>query len=228
MTRTSLSRRAACEAVATAFLLIAVIGSGIMASRLTDDDAIALLANSLATGGALVALILTFGSISGAHMNPAVTIAEASERALPWKEVPAYLVAQAAGALGGTAVAHAMFELPLLQAGTHTRSGSALRVGEFVATFGLLATIRGCSRLRSTAVPFAVAAYIVGAYWFTSSTSFANPIVTVARACTDTFAGLRPADAPAFVAAQMGGALAATAFFRWVLTDLGSRLETTP
>jgi glycerol uptake facilitator-like aquaporin len=211
-------RRAVAEAVGTAFLLAAVVGSGIMAERLAGGNiAIALLANTLATGAMLVALILTFASVSGAHLNPAVTLAMASQGGLPWREVPAYLAAQIAGAFAGVAAAHLMFGEPLFFASRHARSGGAQLFSECVATFGLLSVIWGCARLRSSAVPFAVGAYITGAYWFTASTSFANPAVTLARAASDTFAGIRPADAPGFIAAQLAGAAAATALFRWLI-----------
>jgi glycerol uptake facilitator-like aquaporin len=211
-------RRAVAEALGTALLLAAVVGSGIMGERLAGGNiAVALLANTLATGAMLAALILTFGPISGAHLNPAVTLADASQGGLPWREVPAYLSAQLAGAFGGVAAAHLMFGAPLFSASRHVRSGSAQLFSEFVATFGLLSIIWGCARLRPAAVPFAVAAYITSAYWFTASTSFANPAVTLARAASDTFAGIRPADAPGFVMAQLGGAIAATALFRWLV-----------
>ena len=214
---TNLSRRLVAEAVGTAFLLAAVVGSGIMGERLAGGNvAVALLANTLSTGAALVALILTFGSISGAHFNPAVTLAEASQGGLAWGDVPPYIVAQVAGAFGGVAAAHVMFETPLFIASRHARAGPAQVFSEFVATFGLLAVISGCTRLRSSAVPFAVAAYITAAYWFTASTSFANPAVTLARSATDTFAGIRPADAPAFIVAQLLGAGSATALFCWL------------
>jgi len=190
---------------------------GLFAKLSGGNLAIALMANTMATGAGLVALILTFGPISGAHMNPAVTLADASQGGLPWHDVPAYLVAQVVGAFGGVAVAHVMFEKPTFFASTHVRAGGAQLVSEFVATFGLLAVIWGCSRRRANAVPFAVGAYITAAYWFTSSTSFANPAVTLARAASDTFAGIRPVDAPGFVAAQLLGAAAATAAFRWLV-----------
>jgi glycerol uptake facilitator-like aquaporin len=223
----TMARRIAAEAVGTALLLAAVVGSGIMAERLAGGNiAIALLANTIATGAALVALILTFGPISGAHFNPAVTLADASQGGMAWAEVPAYLTAQLLGAFGGVAAAHAMFELPLYVASRHIRSGPAQAFSEFVATFGLLAVIWGCARLRSAAVPFAVAAYITAAYWFTASTSFANPAVTLARATTDTFAGIRPADAPAFIAAQLLGAAAATYLFRWLVPALPEIADT--
>jgi len=211
------ARRIAAEAVGTAFLLAAVVGSGIMGERLAGGNvAIALLANTLATGAMLVALILALGPISGAHLNPAVTLADASQGGLPWREVPAYLAAQIAGAFGGVASAHLMFGAPLFSASRHARAGGPQLFSEFLATFGLLAIVWGCVRLRPSAVPFAVGAYITGAYWFTSSTSFANPAVTLARAASDTFAGIRPADAPGFIAAQLAGAAAATLLFRWL------------
>jgi glycerol uptake facilitator-like aquaporin len=198
-------------------LLAAVVGSGIMGERLAEGNvAIALLANTIATGTALVALILTFGPISGAHLNPAVTLADAWQGGLSWRDVPVYIVAQIAGAFAGVAAAHIMFELPLFFASRHERSGAAQAFSEFVATFGLLAVIWGCVRFRPAVVPFAVAAYITAAYWFTASTSFANPAVTLARSATDTFAGIRPADAPVFIAAQLVGAGAATLLFRWL------------
>ncbi len=202
-------------------LLAAVVGSGIMGERLAVGNvAVALLANTLATGAALVALILTFGPISGAHFNPAVTLADASQGGLAWFDVPAYIAAQVIGAFAGVAVAHTMFELPIFFASQHVRSGTAQAFSEFVATFGLLAVIWGCARLRTSVVPFAVAAYITAAYWFTASTSFANPAVTLARAASDTFAGIRPSDAPAFIVAQLLGATAATALFCWLVPTL--------
>ena len=214
----SLHRRAASEAVGTAMLLAAVVGSGIMGERLAGGNvAIALLANTVATGAALVALILTFGPISGAHFNPAVTVADASQGGLAWSAVPVYVIAQIVGAFTGVAIAHVMFGEPLFTASRHARAGLPQLVSEFVATFGLLAVIWGCVRSRSDVVPFAVAAYITAAYWFTASTSFANPAVTMARAATDTFAGIRPDDAPGFILAQLAGGGAATALFCWLL-----------
>jgi glycerol uptake facilitator-like aquaporin len=222
MPSVDLPRRLTAEVVGTALLLATVVGSGIMAENLAGGNvAIALLANTVATGAGLVALILTFGPISGAHFNPAVTVADASQGGLPWREVPAYLLAQVGGAFGGVAAAHVMFEQPaLFFASRHERSGSAQLVSEFVATFGLLAVIWGCVRRRPSAVPFAVGAYITAAYWFTSSTSFANPAVTLARAASNTFAGIRPVDAPGFIVAQFLGAAAATALFRWLVPTL--------
>ncbi len=209
------------EAVGTALLLAAVVGSGIMGERLAGGNlAIALLANTLATGATLVALILTFGPISGAHLNPAVTLADASQGGLPWREVPGYVTAQVVGAFGGVAAADVMFGEPVFSASRHIRAGGAQIFSEFIATFGLLAVIWGCARLRSSAVPFAVGGYIVGAYWFTASTSFANPAVTLARSASDTLAGIRPADAPWFILAQLAGAGAATLLFRWLAPSL--------
>ena len=214
-------RRAVAEALGTAFLLAAVVGSGIMGDQLAGGNvAIALLANTVATGAALVTLILTFGAISGAHFNPAVTLADAVQRGVAWREVPVYLAAQITGAFAGVAAAHLMFSKSLFFASRHIRSGSAQLFSEFVATFGLLSVIWGCSLLRSSAVPFAVGAYITSAYWFTASTSFANPAVTLARAASDTFAGIRPTDVPGFIVAQLAGAAAATALFRWLVTSL--------
>lgn len=212
-----LRSRLAAEFLGTGFLLAAVVGSGIMAERLAGGNvAIALLANTIATGAALVALILSFGGISGAHFNPAVTLADASQGGLPWREVPGYILAQFAGAFTGVAGAHLMFALPLFSASHHARGGGGQIFSEFVATFGLLCVIWGCSRVRSSAVPFAVGAYITAAYWFTSSTSFANPAVTLARAATDSFSGIRPGDVAGFIAAQLMGSASATALFRWL------------
>lgn len=217
----NLSRRVAAEFVGTGFLVAAVVGSGIMAERLAGGNvAIALLANTIATGAALAALISTFGPISGAHFNPAVSLADALERGLGWSEAGAYAVAQCLGGIGGAIAAHAMFGLPAVSLSRHARSGGAQVFSEFVATFGLLCVIWGCSRARSSAVPFAVAAYIAAAYWFTASTSFANPAVTVARCLSDTFSGIRPGDVVWFVAAQLGGAIAATLYFRWLVPTL--------
>jgi len=215
------SRRIVAEGIGTAFLLAAVVGSGIMGERLAGGNvALALLANTLATGAMLVTLILTFGPISGAHLNPAVTLADASQGGLAWREVPAYVAAQVAGAFAGVAAAHLMFGQPVFSASRHVRSGGPQIFSEFIATFGLLCVIWGCARLRSSAVPFAVGAYIIGAYWFTASTSFANPAVTLARAASDTFAGIRPADTPAFIAGQLAGASAATLLFRWLVPSM--------
>jgi glycerol uptake facilitator-like aquaporin len=214
-----LLKKLVAEALGTALLLATVVGSGIMGEQLAGGNvAIALLANTLATGAGLVALILTFGPVSGAHFNPAVTLADASQGGLAWREVPGFIGAQVVGAFAGVAVAHVMFRQPaLFFASRHERSGIAQLVSEFVATFGLLAVIRGCAARRPAFVPFAVGAYITAAYWFTSSTSFANPAVTLARAASDTFAGIRPADAPGFVVAQLLGAAASTMLFRWLV-----------
>ncbi len=215
------ARRLTAEAIGTAFLLAAVIGSGIMGERLAGGNvAIALLANTLATGAMLVVLILTFGPISGAHFNPAVTLADASQGGIAWREVPGYILAQIIGAFIGVASAHLMFGEPLFAASQHARAGGAQLFSEFIATFGLVAVIWGCARQRSSAVPFAVAAYITSAYWFTASTSFANPAVTLARCLSDTFAGIRPVDVPGFIVAQLAGAAVATILFRWLVPSL--------
>jgi len=214
----SLSRRVVAEAVGTAFLLAAVVGSGIMGERLAAGNAaVALLANTVATGAALVALILTFAPISGAQFNPAVTGAELFLGRAPRADAAAYVVAQLLGAFAGVAAAHLMFELPLFSASRHVRSGAAQAFSEFVATFGLIGVIQCVGRSAPRFVAFAVGAYISAAYWFTASTSFANPAVTLARAASDTFAGIRPRDVPAFLAAQAAGAAAATILFRWLL-----------
>lgn len=224
-----LLKRVVAEAVGTAMLLAAVVGSGIMGERLAaGNTAIALLANTMATGAALAALILTFGPISGAHFNPAVTLADAWQRGLAWGDVPAYIAAQAGGAFAGVAVAHLMFGLPLFFASRHERSGGSQVFSEFVATFGLLAVIWGCVRFRSSVVPFAVAAYIMAAYWFTASTSFANPAVTLARSASDTFAGIRPIDAPPFIMAQLAGAFAATALLGWLAPSVRKDADAVP
>ena len=197
-------REAFTELMATAFLLIAVVGSGIMAEKLCGGNVgLALLANAIATGGALVALILAFGPQSGAHMNPVVTLAAAATEGLRWHAVPAYISAQIGGAILGVWLAHIMFDLPIWQLSQHVRSGLPQWVAEVVATFGLLTVIWGCRAHREPVTAFAVGAYITGAYWFTASTSFANPAVTIARALSDTFAGIRPVDAPGFIVAQL-------------------------
>lgn len=217
----TLARRVTAEALGTAFLLAVVVGSGIMGERLSGGNvAIALLANSLATGAGLAALILTFGPISGAHFNPVVTLADAAQGGLPWREAPLYIVMQILGAFAGVAAAHLMFGEPLFATSQHARAGAAQWWAEFVATFGLLSVIWGCVRARPEAIPFAVGAYITAAYWFTASTSFANPAVTLARSFTDTFAGIRPADAPGFLVAQLFGAAAATVVMRWLVPAL--------
>jgi glycerol uptake facilitator-like aquaporin len=213
----TLLRRIVAEFVATLFLLAAVVGSGIMGERLAAGNvALALLANSIATGAALVAIILAFGPISGSHMNPAVTLADAWQGGIAWRDVPGYILAQSAGAIAGVAVANLMFGLPLFTISTHIRTGSAQCLSEFIATFGLFAVILGCVRHRPSAVPYAVGAYITAAYWFTASTSFANPAVTLARCFTNTFSGIRPQDAMPFIAAQLAGAVAATLLFHWI------------
>ena len=225
-TTRNVARRLTAEAVGTALLLATVVGSGIMGERLAGGNvAIALLANTVATGAALVTLILTFGPISGAHFNPAVTLADASQGGLAWREVPAYILAQIGGAFVGVALANLMFELPVFFASQRARYGASQLLSEFVATFGLLAVIWGCARQRSSAVPFAVGAYITAAYWFTASTSFANPAVTLARAASDTFAGIRPSDVPGFILAQLIGAAVATLLFRWLVPSLPERAE---
>ena len=219
----ALSRRVAAEFVGTALLVATLVGSGIMGERLAGGNiAIALLANTIATGAALVALILAFGPVSGAHFNPAVTMADAIERGVSWRVAACYIPAQCVGAVCGTVVAHFMFGLPAVAMSHHARSGAAQGFSEFVATFGLLCVIWGCSRHHSEVTAFAVGAYITAAYWFTASTSFANPAVTIARALTNTFSGIRLWDVPLFVAAQICGALAATFFFRWLVLSLGT------
>ena len=217
MRSTAIKTALVAEFVGTALLLAAVVGSGIMGERLSGGNvAIALLANSIATGAVLVALILTFGSISGAHFNPAVSVAAASQNDVPWSYVGGYVATQVLGALVGVAVADVMFGEPVYAASQHMRAGLSQVFSESVATFGLLSVIWGCSRRQPHAVAFAVGAYIAGAYWFTSSTSFANPAVTLARAFTDTFAGIRLADVPGFIAGQACGAAAASMLCRWL------------
>jgi len=212
----SLARPMAAEGVGTALLLAIVVGSGIMADRLAPaQPAVALLANGLATAGGLIVLILAFGPLSGAHFNPVVTLVEARRGALPWPSVPGYLAAQIAGAFGGVLLAHGMFEVPLVEVSHHARAGGAQFASEIVATFGLVLTILAVSRARAAATPYAVGLYILAAYWFTASTSFANPAVTLARMVTDTFGGIRPGDAPAFIVAQLVGGALAAGFFRW-------------
>jgi glycerol uptake facilitator-like aquaporin len=218
----TLARRLVAEGVGSAMLVAAVVGSGIMGERLAGGNvAVALLANTVATGAVLVALILTFGPISGAHLNPAVTLADVSQGGLSWREAGSYVAAQVAGALVGVATANFMFGESVISFSRHARHGPAQLVSEFVATFGLLAVIWGCSRLRSSlVVPVAVGSYITAAYWFTASTSFANPAVTLARSLTDTFSGIRPADVPGFMVAQVLGAAGATVLFRWLVPAL--------
>ncbi|MBA5638133.1 aquaporin family protein [Duganella sp. LX20W] len=213
----SVARRLVAEGLGTAMLLAVVVGSGIMAERLAGGNvAIALLANTIATGAGLVALILMFGAMSGAHFNPVVTLSEAWLGNLPRRDVLPYIAVQVTGAFAGVAAAHAMFDAPLFFASEHVRTGASQWWSECVATFGLIAVIIGTSRSRPAATPFAVAAYITSAYWFTASTSFANPAVTLARAASNTFAGIRPADAPGFIAAQLLGGAAAALLFRWL------------
>ncbi|HSY64028.1 MAG TPA: MIP/aquaporin family protein [Terriglobales bacterium] len=216
----NLRARLVGEFTGSVFLVAAVIGSGIMGERLAGGNvAIALLANTIATGAALAALILTFGPISGAHLNPVVTLSDAIQRGIAWPDAAAYIAAQCAGGIVGAIIAHLMFGLQWYSFSSRSRHGWRQASSEFVATFGLLLVIWGCSRFKSQALPFAVASYIMSAYWFTASTSFANPAVTVARALSDTFAGIRPADAPVFVGAQITGALAATFLFRWLVRN---------
>ena len=212
-----LPRRLAAEALGTGLLVATVVGSGIMADRLTTDTALALLANTLATGAILVVLITTLGPLSGAHFNPAVSLVFALRRELSARDLGAYVLAQAAGGVLGAVLAHAMFALPLVQASTTVRTGGAQWLSEGVATFGLVAAILAGLRHDRRAVPWLVGLYIVATYWFTASTSFANPAVALARALTDTFAGIRPMDLPGFVLAQLAGALAAAAFMGWLL-----------
>jgi glycerol uptake facilitator-like aquaporin len=214
-------RKVVAEGLGTMLLLAAVVGSGIMGEQLSGGNvAIALLANSIATGAMLVGIILAFGPISGAHFNPAVTLAAALEGGLAWKEVPGYVFAQLIGAFSGVAAAHLMFRQPLFAASHHMRAGGSQLFSEWLATFGLLSVICGCSRSRSEAVPFAVGTYITAAYWFTASTSFANPAVTLARSLTDTFSGIRPLDVAGFIAVQIIGALVATAVWSWLSPSL--------
>jgi glycerol uptake facilitator-like aquaporin len=216
MTHTLL-RKIVAEFVGSGFLVAAVVGSGIMGERLAGGNvAIALLANTIATGAALFALILSFGPISGGHFNPAVTLVDAMEHGVSWMLAACYIPAQCAGGICGAITAHLMFGLPTISASSHARSGSAQAFSEFIATFGLICVIGGCTGKRSDMVALAVAAYIAAAYWFTSSTSFANPAVTIARSLSDTFAGIRPVDVPPFVTAQLAGAIAATLLFRWL------------
>lgn len=215
-----LRARTISEFVGTAFLLAAVVGSGIMGEQLAGGNmAIALLANTLATGAILIVLIITLGPVSGAHFNPAVTLAMALTGNLSWREAPAYLSAQFTGAFVGVASAHLMFGMPLFFASTHPRHGAAQLWSETVATFGLLLVVWGCTRFRPLATAYSVGAYITAAYWFTASTSFANPAVTLARSASNTFAGIRPVDVPPFVMAQLVGALTATVFFRWLVSE---------
>jgi glycerol uptake facilitator-like aquaporin len=213
----ALPQRAFCEWLGTAFLLAAVVGSGIMAQKLADGNgALALLCNTLPTGAILVVLILVFGPLSGAHLNPAVTLAFALRGGLPWSTAAVYVVAQVLGGIAGVWMAHLMFELPVWQFSITVRTGPGQWLAEAVATFGLLLTVFGCVWRRPDSVAYAVGLYITAAYWFTASTSFANPAVTVARSLSDTFAGIAPAGAPAFIMAQLAGALAAVVLSRWL------------
>lgn len=212
----TLNQRLASEALGTSLLLATVVGSGVMAETLSNGNVgLALLANTIATGAALVALITTFGPISGAHLNPVVTAVLTLQKAFPRREAPYYVAAQFVGALVGVVVAHVMFELPLISLSTHVRSGASQLVSEFVATLGLICVVLGAGRNNPAAVPVAVGGYITAAYWFTASTSFANPAVTVARSLSDTFAGIRPLDAPGFIVAQLVGAAAGASIFAW-------------
>jgi glycerol uptake facilitator-like aquaporin len=226
--RIGLPAAALCEFIATAFLLIAVVGSGIAAERLSGGNiGIALLANAFATSAALFVLILVFAPVSGAHMNPAVTVAAAIVNGVLWKTVCAYVAAQVSGAIVGTWIAHAMFATPIFEFGSHIRTGAPQWLAEAVAVFGLLGVIWGCLDYGTPVAAAAVAAYIGGAYWFTASTSFANPAVTIARALTDTFSGIRPSDAPAFIAAQAAGLVVALPALR-ALTRTKMSLNAVP
>lgn len=221
-----MARPLVSEFIGTALLLTAIVGSGIMGDRLSGGHvAIALLANSIATGAALVVLILTFGPISGAHFNPVVSFADASQGGLSWPTAASYTAAQTLGAVMGVAVANVMFDEPMFAWSQHARTGWSQAFSEFVAAFGLLAVIWSCSRRRTAVVPFAVGAYITAAYWFTASTSFANPAVTLARTLTNTFTGIRLVDVLPFMTAQAVGATAATVLFRWLVPQLPETAE---
>jgi glycerol uptake facilitator-like aquaporin len=212
-----LARRLVAEGIGTALLVAAVVGSGIMAQRLATDHAVALLCNTIATGGALVAILLVFGPISGAQLNPAITVAMTVTRDLTPRDAVGYVAAQGFGAIAGAMLANAMFDLPVVSWSATMRSGGAQLLSEGVATFGLIGVVIGVGRTRASVVPFAVAAYIVAAYWFTASTSFANPAVTLGRAFSDTYAGIRPADIGPFVAAQAVGAAIGASLFSWLV-----------
>ena len=222
------SRKLAAEAVGSALLVAAVVGSGVMAQRLAVDPAIALLANTLATGGALVAILLMFGPISGAHLNPAVTLSFAVRKELQPRLAAGYIVAQIAGGIVGAAAANAMFDLPLVSWARHVRAGFPQLLSEGIATFGLVGVVIAAGRSRAGVIPFAVAAYIVGAYWFTASTSFANPAVAIARAFSDTYAGIRPTDVGGFVIAELAGAAVGTWFFTWLVAPITPELRADP
>jgi glycerol uptake facilitator-like aquaporin len=211
-----LPRRLVAEALGTAMLVAAVVGSGIMADKLTDDVALALLGNTLPTGAILIVLITIFGPISGAHFNPAVTLVFCLRREIDWQTALGYIAVQILGGIAGTLVAHAMFELPIVEFSATARSGTGQWIAELVATFGLVFTILAGLRFRSDAIPWLVGLYITAAYWFTASTSFANPAVTIARAMSDTFTGIAPAGVPGFIAAQLVGMLAAIVAARWL------------
>ncbi len=215
--KSTLSRRVAAEFLGTGFLVAAVVGSGIMGERLSSGNvAIALLANTIATGAALAALILAFLPVSGAHFNPVVTMAVAFRGGIAWKEAGLYAAAQISGGIAGTACANIMFALPAFSISHHARTGAPQWFSEFVATFGLLLVIRTVARFTPDWLPFAVGAYIIAAYWFTASTSFANPAVAIARSLSDTFSGIRPVDVPAFVAAQLAGGFSAVIVSDWL------------
>jgi len=220
-----LPRRLVAEALGTGLLVAAVVGSGIMAENLTKDIALALLANTLATGAILVVLIAGLGPISGAHFNPAVTAIFALKRELSWNEALLYVSAQIIGGIGGTLIAHAMFALPLLDASLKIRTGGAQWFAEGVAAFGLVTTILAGMRFNRTAIPWLVGLYIVAAYWFTASTSFANPAVAIARSLTNTFSGIRPHDLPGFIAAELTGAVAAYALLGWLLQSNSEKIS---
>jgi glycerol uptake facilitator-like aquaporin len=229
LSQVTFGRRLAAEALGSAFLLAAIVGSGIMGERLAGGNgALALLMNALSTGAAMIVLILVYGPVSGAHLNPVVTVAAAACREIPWRDVPGYLGAQIVGAFVGVAAANSMFGVPTFFASQHARDGVPQLLSEAIATFGLLATLWGCARRRPSSVPFAVAAYITAAYWFTASTSFANPAVTLARSATDTFAGIRPSDVPGFIGAQIVGAAAATALFGWLIPGRAGTSASSP
>ncbi len=216
-----LSRRLAAESLGTALLVATVVGSGIMSEKLAGGNAaLALLGNTLPTGAILVVLILALGPISGAHFNPAVSLVMGLRKAHPWQECLPYAVGQVVGGCAGTLAAHGMFDLPLLELAIKARTGAAQWFSEFIATFGLILTILAISRFKAEAIPVAVGLYITAAYWFTASTSFANPAVTIARALTDSFSGIAPADVPMFIVAQLAGALAGLGFMRWLLNPV--------